>query len=66
MKKIKGYAILNGYRGAERLDIQQLARTIVTISELISDIDEIKEVELNPLFVYKEGVTAVDARIIIK
>ena len=66
IREIKGYAILNGYRGAERLDIQQLARTIVTISELISDIDEIKEVELNPLFVYKEGVTAVDARIIIK
>jgi len=64
--EIKGYSILNGYRGSERLDIQQLARTVVTVSELISDIDEIKEVELNPLFVYTEGVTAVDARIIIK
>jgi acetate---CoA ligase (ADP-forming) subunit beta len=66
IEEIKGYSILNGYRGTERLDIQQLARTIVTVSELISDIDEIKEVELNPLLVYTEGVTAVDARIIIK
>lgn len=66
IKEIKGYSVLNGYRGAERLDIQQLARTVVTISELISDIGEIKEVELNPLLVYTEGVTAIDARIIIK
>lgn len=66
IKEIKGYSLLNGYRGAEKLDIQQLARTVVTVSELVSDIDEIKEVELNPLLVYTEGVTAVDARIIIK
>lgn len=65
IREIKGYSVLNGYRGTEKLDIQQLARTVVTVSELISDIDEIKEVELNPLLVYTEGVTAVDARIII-
>ena len=63
--EIKGYSVLNGYRGTEKLDIQQLVKTVVTVSELISDIDEIKEVELNPLLVYTEGVTAVDARIII-
>ena len=63
--EIKGYSVLNGYRGTEKLDIQKLSKTVVTVSELISDIDEIKEVELNPLLVYTEGVTAVDARIII-
>ncbi len=65
ISEIKGYSILNGYRGTERLDIQKLAKTVVAVSELISDIGEIKEVELNPLLVYTEGVTAVDARIII-
>ncbi len=65
IREIKGYSVLNGYRGTEKLDIQKLSKTIVTVSELISDIDEIKEVELNPLLVYTEGVTAVDARIII-
>jgi len=61
----KGYSVLNGYRGTEKLDIQKLSKTVVTVSELISDIGEIKEVELNPLLVYTEDVTAVDARIII-
>lgn len=65
IEEIKGYKVLNGYRGTEKLDIQKLSKTVVTVSELISDIGEIKEVELNPLLVYTEGVTAVDARIII-
>ncbi len=65
IREIKGYSVLNGYRGTEKLDIQKLSKTVVTVSELISDIGEIKEVELNPLLVYTEGVTAVDARIII-
>ncbi|MEE9604734.1 MAG: acetate--CoA ligase family protein, partial [Candidatus Scalindua sp.] len=66
MKEIKGYPILSGYRGMKELDISQIAKTIVTISELISNVDEIREVELNPLFVYEKSVVAVDARIIIK
>ncbi len=66
MKEIKGYHILSGYRGMKELYISQITKTIVTISELISSIDEIKEVELNPLFVYEKNVVAVDARIIIE
>ncbi len=66
MKEIKGYPILSGYRGMKELDISQIIKTIVTISELISNVDEIKEVELNPLLVYEKSVVAVDARIIIK
>jgi hypothetical protein len=50
----------------KELDISQITKTIVTISELISNVDEIKEVELNPLLVYEKSVVAVDARIIIK
>jgi len=66
MKEIKGYPILSGYRGMKELDISQIAKTIVTISELISNVDEIKEVELNPLFVYEKSAVAVDARIILE
>ncbi len=66
MKEIKGYPILSGYRGMKELAISQIIKTIVTISELISDVDEIKEVELNPLFVYEKSVVAVDARIILE
>ncbi len=65
MKEIKGYHILSGYRGMKELAISKITKTIVTISELISNIDEIKEVELNPLFVYEKDTIAVDAKIIL-
>jgi acetyl-CoA synthetase (ADP-forming) len=65
MKEIKGYPILSGYRGMKELAISQITKTIVAISELISNVDEIKEVELNPLFVYEKDTIAVDARIIL-
>ncbi len=65
IKEIKGYSILSGYRDTKSLDILQLTKTIVTISELISNVDEIKEVELNPLFVYEKDTIAVDAKIIL-
>jgi acetyl-CoA synthetase (ADP-forming) len=66
MKEIKGYPILSGYRGMKELDISQITKTIATISELISNVDEIKEVELNPLFVYEKDTIAVDAKIILE
>ena len=66
VKEIRAYPVLSGYRGAKMLDITQLTQTIVNISELISNINAIKEVELNPLFVYEKDVSAVDARVILK
>ena len=66
VKEIKAYPVLSGYRGAKVLDITQLTQTIVNISELITNISIIKEVELNPLFAYEKSVKAVDARIILK
>ncbi len=66
IEEIKGYRILSGYRGTKMLDIPQLVKTVVVISELISNINGIKEIELNPLRVYGKGVIAVDARIILE
>ncbi len=66
VKEIKAYPVLSGYRGSKKLDIEQVTKTIVNISELITNISTIKEVELNPLFAYKKSVKAVDARIILK
>jgi len=66
VKEIKAYPVLSGYRGAKKLGIEQVTKTIVNISELITNISIIKEIELNPLFVYEKSVKAVDARVILK
>jgi acyl-CoA synthetase (NDP forming) len=65
IKEIKGYALLNGYRGQEPVDVPSLEKLIVKVSEFIEKNPRIEELDLNPLFAYKDGVIAVDARIVI-
>jgi acetyl-CoA synthetase (ADP-forming) len=66
IKEIKAYPALSGYRGSKVLDIKQIAKTIIIISDLISNISIIKEVELNPLLAYEKKVVAVDAKVILR
>lgn len=66
VKEIKAYPVLSGYRGSKMLDVKQVVETIIIISELISNISIMKEVELNPLLAYEKNVMAVDARVILR
>jgi acyl-CoA synthetase (NDP forming) len=66
IKEIKAYPALSGYRGSKVLDIKQIAKTIIIISDLISNISIINEVELNPLLAYEKNVVAVDAKVILR
>ena len=63
--EIKGSKILKGFRNTESLDITSLAQTILKVSNIMVSIEEIKEIDLNPVLVYPKGVKAVDARIIL-
>ncbi len=62
MREVKGFPLLEGFRGSPRLDIETVARTLVTISKVVEATDGLKALEINPLIVYEEGVIAVDAR----
>jgi acyl-CoA synthetase (NDP forming) len=64
IEEIKGYALLNGYRG-HFADIPALKRLLLLISDLVVKNPEILEMDLNPVFLYPEGYTVVDARIIL-
>ena len=66
IKEIKGYPILTGYRGQEPADIASLERLLVKVSRFVEKYPEIKELDLNPIFAYKDGAIAVDARIILE
>ncbi len=62
MREVKGFPLLDGYRGAPRCDIKAVARTLVTVSKVVEATDGLKALEINPLIVYGDGVMAVDAR----
>jgi len=65
IEEIKGYPLLLGYRGSPKLDINSIVDAIVIISELMMNIDEIDQLDLNPILVYPSGLIAVDVRIIL-
>ena len=66
ISEIKGYPILKGYRGQDPADVPFLEDLIVKVSEFVDKNPEIKELDLNPVFAYKDGALAVDARIILE
>jgi acetyl-CoA synthetase (ADP-forming) len=66
IEEIKGYPMLKGYRGKDPVDIPALIEIILTISNLMEQNPEIKELELNPILAYGKGALGVDARIILE
>lgn len=66
IQEIKGRPLLEGYRGQEAVDIANLEKLILKVSGFVEKHPEIKELDLNPVFAYKDGATAVDARIILE
>jgi len=66
IKEIKGYPLLEGYRGQEPANIPYLEDLLVKVSRFVDKNPEIKELDLNPVFAYKDGAVAVDARVILE
>ncbi len=65
IREIKGYPVLEGYRGQEPVDVSYLEDMILQVSGFIEQHPEIDELDLNPVFAYSDGAVAVDARVII-
>ena len=66
IKEIKGYPLLEGYRGQEPANIPFLEDVLLKVSSFVEKTPEIKELDLNPIFAYKDGAVAVDARVILE
>ena len=66
IKEIKGYPVLEGYRGQKPAKISALEDIIVKVSKFVDKNPQIKELDLNPIFAYHDKAVAVDARIILE
>jgi acyl-CoA synthetase (NDP forming) len=64
--EIKGFPILDGYRGKPKADLDAIIETLLKISDFVVKHEEINEMDLNPVFIYEKGLICVDARIILK
>jgi acyl-CoA synthetase (NDP forming) len=65
IKEIRGSALLKGYRNSEPANIEILEDMLLKISDFLEKTPQIKEMDLNPVFAYKDGAVAVDARIVL-
>ncbi len=66
IREIKGYPLLEGYRGQEPANIAALEELLLKLSAFVDKTPQIKEMDLNPIFAYKNGAVAVDARVILE
>lgn len=64
LKSLKIFPMLKGYRG-KSINLEKLIEILIRISYLAADFPEIKELDINPLFVLENNSIAVDARIVI-
>lgn len=66
IREIKGFPLLEGYRGSERADLESLINALLKVSELAEKYPEILEMDINPIFATPKGIIAADARIVLK
>lgn len=63
MGRTRVWRQLKGYRDRPAAALDEIALTLVKLSQLVSDLDEIAELDINPLLADEHGVIALDARI---
>ena len=65
ISSLKPYAILSANRAAGPRNVDALAKMMVQLGRLAVEREDIKELDINPVFVYENGVSAADALIVM-
>lgn len=61
--EIEGASVLEGARGQDPVDVDELAETLVRLSALLEVAPEITDIDLNPVLASAGGTTAVDLHV---
>lgn len=65
LQDLISWKLLLGMRGDAQLDIDSVAKLLVTISQLVTECPLIKDIDLNPVFVHEDHVIVADAKVVI-
>jgi acetyltransferase len=65
IEETRGYKLLKGYKKVPPANLKLLEEIMVRFSQLLVDFPQIKEVDINPLFINETEALALDARIVI-
>jgi acetyltransferase len=65
LSSIKGAPLLKGARGKKAADEEGIIEVIQRVSQLVTELPMIQEMDLNPIIAYEDRVSVVDARVSI-
>lgn len=65
ISELRYQAMLDGARGAPKVDRQKLAELLLAVSQLAMAHSEITEIDLNPVIANADGYAIVDARMVL-
>jgi hypothetical protein len=68
IRRIRGWKVLEGTRGQKPSDTETLVECLVRLSWMMTAFPPIREIDINPLMVFPEGMGAwcLDARIVLE
>ena len=66
MREIKGHKILDAIRGMEAADVELLSHILINVGRIGLDIEQVQEIDLNPVILSGAKPVVVDALIILK
>ncbi|MBT3218360.1 MAG: CoA-binding protein [Proteobacteria bacterium] len=68
IREVRGFPLLEGYRGSAPVDLPKLEEALLRVSQLVGDFPEIAELDLNPFMAQPADRTSVcvDARVRLK
>jgi acetyltransferase len=68
IESCKGYRLLTGFRGSEPVDLALLKESILRLSMLVTDFEDLVEFDVNPFIIASDrgNSAAVDARFIVR
>ena len=58
--------LLRGFRDRPPVARAEIAKALVRLSRLVAELDAVAELDINPLLADREGVLALDARIVVR
>jgi succinyl-CoA synthetase beta subunit len=65
-RALKTSPLLLGHRGAPAVDLCALEAAAAGVARCLTEVDVVTEVEVNPLYLYRDGARAVDARVLLE
>jgi acyl-CoA synthetase (NDP forming) len=65
IREIRGFPLLAGIRGRKPVNLESLREALLIVSNFLLENPCVSELDLNPVKVYEEGLSVLDARIIL-